>query len=183
MDDVTSSLGDKLREFKDLTCAAFETRELEREFNARARRRAKKDAEKQKITKPPHQVATSNTGERDHLRPQASAGLAAIDSSEETVPAAEADNKSRRLKDFSLNTYKVHALGDYTATIRRYGTTDSYSTEPVSSECFTWLILNCFIGRTRASLTQGKLLPDKSQKFYSADDTDRAAADSCPSYP
>jgi hypothetical protein len=38
---------------------------------------------------------------------------------------------SRRSKTFNLNTYKIHALGDYVATIRQYGTTDSYSTEPV----------------------------------------------------
>jgi hypothetical protein len=36
-------------------------------------------------------------------------------------------------KMFNLNTYKFHALGDYPDTIRRYGTTDSYSTEPVRS--------------------------------------------------
>lgn len=39
----------------------------------------------------------------------------------------------RRAKTFNMNTYKAHALGDYAKTIRRYGTTDSYSTEPVSS--------------------------------------------------
>jgi hypothetical protein len=33
---------------------------------------------------------------------------------------------------FNLQTYKFHALGDYADTIRRFGTTDSYSTEPVS---------------------------------------------------
>lgn len=35
----------------------------------------------------------------------------------------------------NLNTYKFHAIGDVVATIRQYGTTDSYSTEPV--RCFT----------------------------------------------
>lgn len=39
---------------------------------------------------------------------------------------------SRRIKTFNLNTYKVHALGDYADTIKKYGTTDSYSTESVS---------------------------------------------------
>ena len=33
---------------------------------------------------------------------------------------------------FSLSTYKLHALGDYVDTIRRRGTTDSYSTQMVS---------------------------------------------------
>lgn len=34
-------------------------------------------------------------------------------------------------KKFNLQTYKHHSLGDYPNTIRQYGTTDSYSTEPV----------------------------------------------------
>jgi hypothetical protein len=38
----------------------------------------------------------------------------------------------RQRKELNLNTYKHHALGDVANTIRRYGTTDSYSTEPVS---------------------------------------------------
>lgn len=37
----------------------------------------------------------------------------------------------RKQKTFNLRTYKLHALGDYTASIRLYGTTDSYSTQPV----------------------------------------------------
>jgi hypothetical protein len=36
--------------------------------------------------------------------------------------------KHRRPKTFSLKTYKTHALGDYVACIKRYGTTDSYTT-------------------------------------------------------
>jgi hypothetical protein len=42
-------------------------------------------------------------------------------------------NIARKRKFFNLNTYKTHSLGDYVRTIRMYGTTDSYSTEPVSS--------------------------------------------------
>ena len=38
----------------------------------------------------------------------------------------------RKPMSFNLNTYKIHALGDYVETIKMYGTTDSYSTEPVS---------------------------------------------------
>jgi hypothetical protein len=40
--------------------------------------------------------------------------------------------ESRQLKSLNLNTYKIHALGDYVLAIRTYGTTDSYSTETVS---------------------------------------------------
>ena len=38
----------------------------------------------------------------------------------------------RQPKQFNLRTYKYHALGDYCDTIRRFGTTDSYSTQSVS---------------------------------------------------
>jgi hypothetical protein len=38
----------------------------------------------------------------------------------------------RQKKQLNLNTYKYHAMGDVASTIRRYGTTDSYSTEQVS---------------------------------------------------
>jgi hypothetical protein len=36
-------------------------------------------------------------------------------------------------KVFNLQTYKYHALDDYVGTIRRFGTTDSYSTSIVST--------------------------------------------------
>ena len=41
---------------------------------------------------------------------------------------------SRRKKSFNLRTYKTHSLGDYVKIIRSYGTTDSYSTESVSTD-------------------------------------------------
>lgn len=45
-------------------------------------------------------------------------------------------------KSFNNNTYKYHSLGDYPEIVRRYGTTDSYSTEPVSClPFFPWLTL------------------------------------------
>ncbi|KAG6815464.1 hypothetical protein H0H93_009743, partial [Arthromyces matolae] len=37
-------------------------------------------------------------------------------------------------KMFNMNTYKLHALGDYVSTIRWFGTTDSYSTQPGERE-------------------------------------------------
>ena len=36
-------------------------------------------------------------------------------------------------KKFNINTIKNHSLGDYPDQIRRYGTTDSFSTESVSA--------------------------------------------------
>ena len=40
----------------------------------------------------------------------------------------------RKLKELSLRTYKYHALGDYIDMIKHFGTTDSYSTQGVSSQ-------------------------------------------------
>jgi hypothetical protein len=52
--------------------------------------------------------------------------------------------QGRRLKSFNLDTYKYHALGDYAKTIRRLGTTDSFSTQPVSHCTATaYPILTC----------------------------------------
>jgi hypothetical protein len=46
--------------------------------------------------------------------------------------SAAAGDNTRKSKHLNLNTYKVHALGDYVTTIEQYGTTDSYSTQAVS---------------------------------------------------
>lgn len=47
--------------------------------------------------------------------------------------ARKGGSHSSKKKTLNLNTYKFHALGDYVATIRLFGTTDSYSTLLVSS--------------------------------------------------
>lgn len=39
----------------------------------------------------------------------------------------------RRARTFNLKTIKLHFLGDYVEGIKRFGTTDSVSTAPVSS--------------------------------------------------
>ena len=40
--------------------------------------------------------------------------------------------KGPKRRYFNLSTYKLHVLGDYPNQIRRFGTTDSFSTQPVS---------------------------------------------------
>jgi hypothetical protein len=47
-----------------------------------------------------------------------------------TVPGTT----GRKAKEFNLQTYKFHAMGDYSATIKRFGTTDSYTTQIVRSQ-------------------------------------------------
>lgn len=64
-------------------------------------------------------------------------------------------------KTMNLNTYKVHALGDYVETIRQYGTTDSYSTEPVRQfdvYNITKLIINHQPSRANWNIAHPKLL-------------------------
>ena len=41
--------------------------------------------------------------------------------------------QTRQPKVFNLQTYKLHALADYPSQIKMYGTTDSYSTQSVST--------------------------------------------------
>jgi hypothetical protein len=105
-DDVTVQIGAEFRSFTKNTCAAFNTRELRRESEARKRRKSKK-ANKRASMNPV---------------PEPSAG-----------PLADRTDDERLPKKFNLQTYKYHSLGDVVNTIRRYGTSDSYSTEPVSN--------------------------------------------------
>jgi hypothetical protein len=91
LDNQTQTLGQQFRLFKENTCAAFDTKEREREANKRYR----------------GEVKNGNS-----------------------VTSA-----ARKSKQFTLNNYKFHCLGDYVENIRMYGTTDSYSTESVSL-CF-----------------------------------------------
>lgn len=71
---------------------------------------------------------------------------------------------SSKKKKLNLNTYKFHALGDYVATIRLFGTTDSYSTQvvgPISRHIATCIGTQFVIGRTRTPPCQAALWADK----------------------
>jgi hypothetical protein len=58
-------------------------------------------------------------------------------SPDQVIPSNEKSPRTaQQPKTLNLNTYKFHALGDYTSTIRQYGTTDSYSTEAVCAHYF-----------------------------------------------
>ncbi|KAI1783643.1 hypothetical protein LXA43DRAFT_850028, partial [Ganoderma leucocontextum] len=43
-------------------------------------------------------------------------------------------------KTLNLNTFKLHALGDYVSSIRRRGSTDSYSTRLVTFLTSTYIL-------------------------------------------
>jgi hypothetical protein len=123
MDLVTTAVGQQFREFKAKVCAAYTTRELHQEVEARARHYARQAAKQNGVRKG-KQVALKNV---------------------------------QRTKIFNFQTYKFHALGDYVSTIRRYGTSDSYSSEPVRP-CHLYMnIINYLV--LRVNLSTGHLRP------------------------
>lgn len=154
MDCITVLLGDKLRLFQKKTCAVFSTRELNRERDARVRRQSSKvqsirpTATLQLPQNTDSATARSPTAAAPRPGPSVKSSTTPnhelsmtppIESSEASArhgsPASPPDpsrrDGGRRQKTFNLNTYKFHALGDYAATIRQFGTTDSYTTEMV----------------------------------------------------
>lgn len=124
MDAATILLGNSLRHSSEVTSSAFETRELGREYSARLRRKARKSA-------------CRASGATPATPPNLTAPGTSV-----TVPSSSQVNQSfenigapapvRKRVRFNINTYKAHSFPDYVSTIRRFGTTDSYSTEPVS---------------------------------------------------
>ncbi|KAG2028940.1 hypothetical protein BDR03DRAFT_882286, partial [Suillus americanus] len=110
LDQQTTKLGDQFLQFKEQVCSAYNTQELDREADARARQQVKEAGQRQPKT-------GANTKGKQKASPELGAPL---------------PRQPKRKRSFNLNTYKFHALGDYVASIRRFGTTDSYSTEPVS---------------------------------------------------
>lgn len=108
LDKLTTEIGEALRGFSDVICPCYVTRELPREAASRERAKAKRAKMKDAgaIDK------ASNQQHQESRRFQ--------------------EEKGSRKKMYNINTYKHHSLGDYVQEIRERGTTDSYSTEPVS---------------------------------------------------
>jgi hypothetical protein len=126
MDVVTTSLGNSVRHFSQVTSVAFETGELRREYRARMRRKAHSAANRTSgaIPSVPADFTTA-----------AGSSMSLPQGSETNRPAENTNSTStpaRKQVKFNLNSYKAHSFPDYVRTIRRFGTTDSYSTEPVS---------------------------------------------------
>jgi hypothetical protein len=210
LDSVTTSLGKELRRFRDHTCSAYATRELEREYHARLRREAKSGGMKQSgnagniriVANPvPSDVVTNSSQSNTHpssaqnsgntvaetpnrlgigvanptppvtaansVEPNAITNRSQLNITEvnaqnpSPIPVPNRPSIGRRPKTFNLNTYKFHSVGDYVSTIRKYGTTDSYTTEIVSKPLVAAnaTVLICVIcldsaGRIGASFTQ-----------------------------
>jgi hypothetical protein len=140
--NTTKALGKQIRYWVKKTCSAFETRELPKEESARHRRRAAAASKPNPSVKgksaasAPERGTTRGRG-RGRGRPagplkgRSAAGSSKVPASAKGKNEAQAQ-ASKLQKHFNLCTYKLHALGDYVATIARYGTTDNYSTQVVS---------------------------------------------------
>jgi hypothetical protein len=111
MDEVTSAVGRQFRAFNATVCSSFETHKLCQEVEARACCAANHTAKQVGVQK--GKDRTCNLEQQEMLGSQIS------------------PDNVQRIKVFNFQTYKFHALGDYMSTICQYGTTDSYSTEPV----------------------------------------------------
>lgn len=109
LDSTTVRLGQQFRHFAYKTCPAFATKELKREVQARQRHKAKKKS-----------AQDSGSGV---------AGPVGVRQAKDTGPLR---------KTFNLQFIKYHFLDDHADQIREFGTTDSYTTEPVS-------ILLCYL--------------------------------------
>jgi hypothetical protein len=150
--DVTTLLGVKFRHFVNHTCRQFNTHELQREANARARRAAKRSATSSAQNQAGGGLSTlaavPGVAPEHHALPthlttglgQINADICNTPTGVEVGPASAYAATThampdlvatRRAKSFNLNTYKYHLLGDYVEQIRQYGTTDSYTTKLV----------------------------------------------------
>ena len=156
LDSVTTVIGEEFREFNNKTCPHFQTHELPRKRDAHKWHLAKKSHSR-------HGSSWSIRSDRD------------VVSSNTGVPL---------LKTLSIDTYKHHSLGDYPRIIQMYGTTDSYSTEPVSWRLIsTW----CYIqqnltGRARTPCPKGKILVHRSKTLCRAAHKDWEETDPSTSY-
>lgn len=73
-----------------------------------------------------------------------------------TATTAPITASGRRRRVFNLKVVKLHFLGDYVWSIKRFGTTDSYTTQIVSGPSTTEASADCgLLGRARASSHQG----------------------------
>ena len=102
LDESMKAFRKQIRRFQSHTCSFFDTQELPQEEAACSRRQKKKKVSIN-LTNPSPRAPVPSTA----------------------TPAGT------RKKNFNLILIKLHALGDYVKTIKTFGTTDSYSTQPV----------------------------------------------------
>ena len=163
-----TDLGKQFRQFKAKVCTAYHIQELDREVGVRSRRQAKeaaKRAERGKANDIQPGTATR--------KPKAGANTKGKEkASSEQSQDVPGPMQPWRKKSFNFQTYKFHVLGDYMASIRRFGTTDSYSTEPVSYRPLPVHSSTHFSsGRVRASHAERQIPSHRSKGLCSPADS------------
>ncbi|KAF7965535.1 hypothetical protein HWV62_43046 [Athelia sp. TMB] len=121
----TERLYAQLHNFADHVCPAFDTFELRRELEARQRAKQRRDAKAAGTA--PNVNANKGKGK---------AVLTANNDKGNVVASIDAIALplGPQRRQYTLKTVKHHFLADYPNTIRAFGTTDSYSTEPPELE-------------------------------------------------
>ncbi len=109
LEDATAAMGTAIRRFKNITCEAYFTREIDTKSLGGKMRASKRGAAGKKAV---HRVGAKNRKGKGKAIPKAS--------------------KSTKKKEFNLETAKLHKIAHYPSDIRESGTTDSYSTQRVS---------------------------------------------------
>ena len=153
LEQETERLYAQLRNFADHVSPSFETYELKREVDARRRAKQRRDAKAatavprkgKEMEVPPaaggplRPSAVTRKGKEKEVPSIASDPPRACADSrkgkEKEIPSVDTSDPPHgpQLKQYHLKTVKHHFLPDYPNIIREFGTTDSYSTEPVRS--------------------------------------------------
>ena len=113
-DQSVIKLGDAMRKFETVVCAAYETKELPRETAARGLRDAAAAAK-----------AGNKTAEPGGRKGKGKAAPA-------PAPARQKPGGISRQAKFELSTFKYHSFGDYPDAVRAFGTLDVLSSQHVS---------------------------------------------------
>ena len=108
LENSATRLGNLLRKFKSDVCGNYATKDLPSEEAARGRRKAAKALKAGGETKTPGMAAKSS------------------------------GKKKTKYREFTMETYKLHALPDYPAAICAFGVTENTSTKNV---CLFFVIL------------------------------------------
>jgi hypothetical protein len=130
MDSITTKLAHDIRKFKDQTCSTFVNIELQREAKARSKRQ-----QNGQVTKVSGYRMAPSSGLQCPVRrdvipiPGPSTPLTLGP----CPPAPIPPSKDKKKMSLTIHRYKFHVMADYVQTIRMFGTTDSYSTQTVSS--------------------------------------------------
>ena len=109
-------LGEALREFQETVCKGTVTTELPAEADARKRKQQKKGRKGGKKKK----------GGKKGKEPEV----------QDAEPQEPIEESGPREKEFNMETYKLHSLGDYPQSIRMFGTTDNTTTQTVCAICY-----------------------------------------------